>query len=177
MNIKNMDLAQAGPLRQNAPEIPADMVVRRCINAHLPRYRLSQNSALVIYTLISVAVFGLLARQGNVGYMLAALPVCLCGAFPYCYLMGVFEIAPFKEEVDPKKLFAAPHHMRAMELDLPPDEYGRWRDTFHMHLHRGAAVSIQDLIDFANKLEQERINQTHLRAQQMIFDRSPKSQP
>lgn len=117
-----MDSAPAGQLMRNATEMPADMVVRRCINAHLPRYRLCQNSALVIYVLISVAIFGLPARQGHAGYLLTSLLVCLCGTFPYCYLMRVFEIAPFKEEVDPKKLFAAPHHLRAMELDLPPNE-------------------------------------------------------
>lgn len=171
MQNRNLDLGQSNVGHGATGQELADVVVRRCVNAHLPRYLLTQDQALFFYLLFGIALTGLSGHLFGSGGVLVALPVSFFGLFVYCGLLGVFDIAPpFSEDENFAKEFAKPDHLRAMELELPPQEHALWSAKFRKHIKDGKAVTIQDLTDFANMLERERVNQTHLRAQQMIID-------
>ncbi|MDT8992794.1 hypothetical protein RQP54_18115 [Curvibacter sp. APW13] len=171
MQIRNYDPG-ASAADSGMPEpLLAEDVVRHCVDAHRDWYQLSTPMTLVV-CLLWAGVSLPLMQWRFTGLSLILWPfIGWSSAFILLLVLQGLGIAPSMEgEHSHWRKFAQAQHLRTMELELPQTAHALWNARFRQHITKGEPVTVKNLVEFANELERERVNQNHLRAQQMIID-------
>jgi hypothetical protein len=173
MHIRKIDFGGSAGGHEATGQHLAEVVVRRCIDAHRDWFQLSSTGALAVCVMWAGATLPLMQwRLAGLGLMMWPL-IGMPSAFMLLLLLQGLGIAPSMDGVHSHwRKPAQPQHLRAMELELPQAAYALWTARFRQHVASGEPVTVENLVEFANALERERVNQNHLHAQQMIFDQN-----